>query len=310
MQLFFGSQIAGNSTSFEDMAAVARVMDGGLWQSAWTFDHFMPPLEFLDENDPALEGWITLTGLAVLTERLRWGCIVTGNTFRNPALLAKMAATLDQMTNGRAELGIGAGWYEREHRAYGWDYPSLKERSDRLEEACALIHALFSAEGPVDFAGTYYRLEQAPFAPKCVQEPHVPIMVGGGGEKRTLRTLAMYGDVMNVGGTPAEVRHKIEVLERHCAEAGRDPSEISKTVFLPVALQDDPEKATHLRGLWGGDMSSDDAERYLAIGSADHIVDLFRQYQDVGVQGIIFQGIPNRPRLYERLNDDVLAAFS
>lgn len=310
MQLSFGSQIAGNSTSFEDMAAVARVMDGGLWQSAWTFDHFMPPLEFLDENDPALEGWITLTGLAVLTERLRWGCIVSGNTFRNPALLAKMAATLDQMTNGRAELGIGAGWYEREHRAYGWHYPSLKERSDRLEEACALIHALFSAQGPVDFAGTYYQLEQAPFAPKCVQEPHVPIMVGGGGEKRTLRTLAKYGDTMNVGGTPAQVRHKIEVLERHCAEANRDPSQIRKSVFVPVALQDDAEKATRLRGLWAGDMSSEDAERYLAIGNADHIIGLFRQYQEVGVQEIIFQGIPNRPRLYERLNDDVLAAFS
>ena len=135
-------------------------------------------------------------------------------------------------------------------------------------------------------------------------------MVGGGGEKRTLRTLAKYGDVMNVGGTPAQVRHKIDVLERHCAGAGRDPAQITKTVFVPVALQDDPEKAARLRGLWAADMSSEDAERYLAIGSADHIVNLFRQYQEVGVQGIMFQGIPNNPRLYERLNDEVLAAFA
>jgi len=310
MGMFFGAQIHGNSTTFEEMKTVAQTMDRGLWRSAWTYDHFVPPEDFLDERDPSLEGWMTLAGLAVLTERLRWGCIVTGNTYRNPALLAKMAATVDNMTGGRLELGIGAAWHEREHLAYGYDFPTIRERSDRLEEACALIKALFSAEGNVDFQGKYYRLEQAPFSPRCVQQPHAPIMVGGGGEKRTLRTLARYGDMMNVSGTPEIVRHKIEVLEAHCADAGRDPAEITRTAFLPVALQDDPKKAAHLRTVWGRGRSQQERERYLPIGSAEHIVDALRAYAEVGVQGVIFQGIPNsKPQLYQRLNDEVLAAL-
>ena len=309
MALFFGSQIPGNDTTWEAMKSVAEVMDGGRWTSAWTFDHFVPPLPFLDEAGDCLEGWTTLIGLAVSTDRLRWGCIVTGNTYRNPALLAKMAATTDQMTNGRLELGIGAAWHQREHEAYGWDFPSIRERSDRLEEACALIHALFTTDGPVDFEGRYYRLGTAPFAPKCVQRPHLPIMVGGGGERRTLLTLAKYGDVMNVQGTPDAVKHKIEVLEKHCDNIGRDPTEISRTVFLPVALQDDPQKAAHLRGLFGAGMAEQDRDRHLPIGTAEHIINVFRSYEASGVQGIIFQGIPNTPRLYQQLDQEVLAAF-
>jgi F420-dependent oxidoreductase-like protein len=309
MSLFFGSQIPGNDTTWEAMKSVAETMDRGHWTSAWTFDHFVPPLQFLDEGGDCLEGWATLIGLAVSTEHLRWGCIVTGNTYRNPALLAKMAATTDCMTNGRLELGIGAAWHQREHEAYGWDYPSMKERSDRLEEACALIHALFTADGPVDFEGRYYRLDKAPFAPRGVQQPHIPIMVGGGGERRTLKTLAMYGDMMNVSGTPEMIKHKIEVLEKHCANVDRDPAEITRTVFLPVALQDNPEKAAHLRGLFGAGMTEEDRERHLPIGNADHIIEVFRSYEAIGVQGIIFQGIPNKPRHYERLNEEVLTAF-
>lgn len=310
MALFFGSQIPGNDTTWEAMLSVAKTMDRGHWTSAWTFDHFVPPLPFMDEAGDCLEGWATLIGLAVSTQHLRWGCIVSGNTYRNPALLAKMAATTDQMTGGRLELGIGAAWHQREHEAYGWDYPSMRERSDRLEEACALIRALFTADGPVDFEGRYYRLDKAPFAPKCTQQPHVPIMVGGGGERRTLRTLAMYGDIMNVSGTPEVIKHKFEVLEKHCAKVGRDPAEITRTVFLPVALQDNPQKAERLRGLFGAGMPEEDRNRHLPIGTADHIMNVFRNYEEIGVQGIIFQGIPNTPRLYERLNEEVLAAFA
>lgn len=309
MSLFFGAQIPGNDTTFEAMKAVAQEMDRGHWRSAWTFDHFVPPMPYLDERGDCLEGWTTLTGLAVCTERLRWGCIVTGNTYRNPALLAKMAATVDQMTGGRVQLGIGAAWHEREHEAYGWDFPVMRERSDRLEEACALIRALFTAEGPVNFEGKYYRLVNAPFAPKCAQEPHAPIMVGGGGEKRTLRTLARYGDMMNTGGTPAMLKHKMDVLDKHCADAGRDPTEITRTAFMAVALTDDETRARRLRGIFGAGMSEEDQQRYLAIGQADHIVDVLREYEKVGIQGIIFQGMPNKPELYTRLNEEVLGVF-
>jgi F420-dependent oxidoreductase-like protein len=240
-KLFFGAQL-NNGASWTDIRALAETMDGGAWHSVWVYDHFVPPMAGADQRRDCLEAWSLLAGLAAATRRVRIGCLVTGNTYRNPALLAKMAATIDQMSDGRLEVGIGAAWHQREHEAYGWEFPNLRERSDRLEEACALMKALFTADGPVSFHGNYYQLADAPFAPKCQQVPHAPIMVGGDGEKRTLKTLAMYGDAMNVSGSPDQVARKIAVLERHCAAIGRNPAEITKTVNLGVALVDDPER--------------------------------------------------------------------
>ncbi len=238
-----GSQLHTNSTSWDQVREVIQIMDDGPWESAWVPDHFVPPLAFLDEADDCLEGWSLLTGIAAVTDTLRLGALVSGNTYRNPALLAKMAATVDQISGGRLELGIGAAWHEREHEAYGWDFPPVRERSDRLEEAAKLIRKLFTADGPVDYEGQYYRLVRAPFAPRTSQGTHIPIMVGGNGERRTLRTLARHGDVMNLDeATPAQVTHKIGVLEEHCREIGRDPAEITKTCFFAVALQDDEAK--------------------------------------------------------------------
>lgn len=307
--MFIGSQLHANATNWSRVAETVRAMDEGPWHSAWVPDHFVPPLDFLDEADDNFEGWTLLTAMAAVTERLRLGVLVAGNTYRHPALLAKMAATLDNISNGRLEFGIGAGWHEREHEAYGWNFPSLKERSDRLEEACALIKALFTADGPVDYEGRYYHLNAAPFAPRCVQQPHPPIMVGGGGERRTLRTLARYGDVMNVSGSPAFVAHKIAVLEAHCADLGRDPGTITKTVMLPVGLQDDEARAERLRDVWGAGRT-DEERRALPIGSATRVIDALRAYEPLGVDGIIFQGLPNNPRLYERLAAEVIPALS
>ena len=306
--LFFGSQL-NNGSSWQQLLDVATAMDAGRWHSLWVFDHFVPPMAGADETLDCFEGWSLLGGLAAATRRVRLGNLVTGNTYRNPALLAKMAATVDQMSGGRLEFAIGAGWHQREHEAYGWDFPSMKERSDRLEEACAVIKALFSSEGPVSYSGHYYRLVNAPFAPRCAQAPHAPIMVGGGGEKRTLRTLARYGDVMNVSGSPAQVAHKIEVLARHCGDLGRNPEEITKTVMIPVALVDDPERARRFQEAYGAGMTAEEREQNLAIGSADQIRSVFERYRSVGVQGVIMSGIPMNPRLYQRLNDEVLAAF-
>ena len=306
--LFFGSQV-NNGASWQQLLDVAQAMDAGRWRSLWVYDHFVPPLAGADEALDCFEGWALLGGLAASTNRIRLGNLVTGNTYRNPALLAKMAATVDQMSGGRLEFAIGAGWHEREHEAYGWDFPSMKERSDRLEEACAIIKALFTSDGPVTYTGRYYRLVNAPFAPKCAQTPHAPIMVGGGGEKRTLRTLARYGDVMNVSGSPAQVAHKIEVLAKHCADQGRNPAEITKTIMIPVALVDDPERARRFQEAYGANMSTEEREQNLAVGSADQIRGVFERYRAVGVQGVIMSGIPMNPRLYQRLSDEVLAAF-
>jgi len=305
----FGTQIPGNQTSWEAMMSVARAMDAGRWDSAWTFDHFVPPLPFMDETQDCLEGWMTLAGLGAVTSRLRLGTIVSGNTYRNPALLAKMTATLDAMTGGRAILGIGAAWHVREHEAYGWDFPSMKERSDRLEEACELIRKLLHAEEPVDFSGRYYRLDKAPFAPRQGGAKPVPIMVGGGGEKRTLRTLAKFGDIMNVGGTPEEFARKVEVLNRHCEAVGRDPAEITRTAFIIVALQDDEMKAARLRERFAPQASDEDRRRNMAVGNAEHIVEVLNRYGAAGADEVLFQSIPNNPRLYERLDAEVLSAF-
>ncbi len=307
--MFVGSQLHANSTTWDRVAATVRTMDEGGWHSAWVPDHFVPPLAFLNEADDNLEGWTLLTAMAAVTERVRLGVLVAGNTYRDPALLAKMAATLDHISNGRLEFGIGAAWHEREHEAYGWPFPSVKERSDRLEEACALLKALFTADGPVDFEGQYYHLDAAPFAPRFVQEPHAPIMVGGGGEKRTLRTLARYGDVMNVSGSPALVQHKIEVLEAHCADLGRDPATITKTVMTPVGLADDETRAERLRDLWAAGRPEEE-RRALPIGTAAHVIDALGAYATLGVDGVIFQGLPNTPALYERLADEVIPALS
>ena len=163
---------------------------------------------------------------------------------------------------------------------------------------------------PVTFEGQYYQLDDTPFEPKCIQKPHAPIMVGGGGEKRTLRILARYGDVMNVDGPPDFVRRKIEVLERHCADIGRDPAEIKKSIQLTCVLQDDPEKAKMWRDRYGGHLTPEERERDLAIGSPEQIIEVLRRYEAVGVEEAIFARMPNNPALYQRLSDEVLSAFA
>ena len=311
MRMTFGAQIPGNSTDFSLMRDVAQTMDATRWSSAWTYDHFVPPLVFMDETQDSLEGWMTLAAIGEATTNLMLGTLVSGVTYRNPGLLAKMTATLDHNTGGRAILGLGAAWHEREHAAYGWDFPELKERSDRLEEATELIRALFHASGPVQYDGEHYQLDSAPFAPR-VHPDHpggvIQIMIGGNGERRTLRTLARHGDICNVRGTPEEVAHKIGVIRHHCEDAGRDPSEIVLTTVMRPALVTEQHKIDRLRQVHGEGMSEEQQTR-LPIGPAEHLIGLFQEYESIGIQGFVFESIPNNPRLYEQFDELVLSAF-
>ncbi len=300
----FGSQLHNQATSWEDIKTVLATMEEGRWVSAWFFDHFLPPwsrtAEVFDHDQiPTFEGWSLLCGAAAITTRLRLGLLVAGNTYRNPALMAKMAVTADHMSNGRVQLGIGAGWNVREHQAYGWEFPSMRERSDRLEEACKLIKELFTADDLVDFDGNYYQLQQAPFSPKGVQQPHVPIMVGGKGEKRTLKTLAMYGDIMNVIAGPDELKHLIGVLERHCESLNRDPATIQKTVHTPIRIVPDEKKAKELRG----------GDDWKMIGPVTYVIDRVGDFIEAGVEEFMLQSIPNKPMIYEELNAEIFSAF-
>ncbi len=311
MRVTFGAQIPGNSTDFSLMRDVAQTMDATRWSSAWTYDHFVPPLAFMDESQDSLEGWMSLAAIGEVTSNLMLGTLVSGVTYRNPGLLAKMTATLDHNTGGRAILGLGAAWHEREHQAYGWDFPPLKERSDRLEEATELIRALFHADSPVQYDGVYYRLSNAPFAPRAHPDHpggFIQIMIGGNGERRTLRTLARHGDICNVRGTPEEVARKISVIHRHCEDAGRDPAEIVLTTVMRPALVTDQGKIDRLRQIHGEGLLDEQRER-LPIGPAGHLVSLFQEYEAVGISGFVFESIPNNPKLYEQFDTDVLSAF-
>src|SRR5215469_2704944 len=207
------------------MLAVWKAADDiELFESGWTFDHFYPIVS--DSTGPCMEGWITLTALAQATTRLRMGTLVTGIHYRHPAILANMATTLDIVSGGRLELGIGAGWNEEESGAYGIELGTPRQRSDRFEEACEVIVGLLTQESTT-FTGKYYQLNEARSEPKPVQRPHPPICVGGNGEKRTLRTAARFAQHWNfVGGTPDQFRHARDVLHQHCADIGRDPAEI------------------------------------------------------------------------------------
>ncbi len=227
----FAIKIAPQHTTYQAMLDVWRAADDmPVFESAWTFDHFYPI--FSDTDGPCLEAWTTTTALAQATERIRIGVLVTGNVYRHPAVLANMAASADIISGGRLELGIGAGWNEQECTAYGIDLPPLKERFDRFDEALQVITLLLTQEHS-DFDGRYYQLANARCEPKPVQQPHPPIVIGGLGEKRTLRAVARWGNHWNFPGGGVEVFNaKREVLHKHCADAGRDPSEITTSTHL------------------------------------------------------------------------------
>ena len=309
----FGVHTALNGVEWSQLLEFWRFLDRETaFHSAWTFDHFVPPNPGADPSGPCLEGWTALAAAAQATERLRLGCLVTGNTYRHPAVLAKMAATIDHISNGRLEFGIGAGWHEDEHSAYGIPFYTVKERQDRLEEAVQLIRLLFQAESPVDFQGRYYQLRQAPFSPPCVQRPHPPIMVGGGGEKRTLRTAARYADIMNVFGAVSAVRHKIEVLERHCHDAGRDPGQIEKSISGLVFVSDDRDLVERVLQVsaQGADVSVEQARQELPVGDPEHVREVIQQYADIGVSSIIMMSLaPYNFDVYRRISEQVVEAF-
>ena len=231
----FAIKTAPQHTTWADLLAVWRAADDiELFESAWTFDHFYPI--FSDPTGPCLEGWIATTALAQATSRLRVGVLVTGNPYRHPAVLANMAATLDVISGGRLELGLGAGWNQEESDAYGIHLPPLTERFDRFDEALEVITRLLT-DTTSTFEGRYYQLREARCEPKPIQRPHPPICIGGSGPNRTLRSVARWAQHWNhPGGSPDQLRDAIAVLHERCAEIGRDPAEI----LISTHLRADP----------------------------------------------------------------------
>jgi len=273
----FAIKTSPQHTQWQDILDVWKAADQmDIWESAWLFDHFYPI--FSDSTGPCLEGWTALAALAQATERIRVGVLVTGNVYRHPAVLANMAATVDIVSGGRLELGVGAGWNEEECGAYGIDLPPLRERFDRFDEALEVVTGLLS-DTTTDFAGEHYRLSGARCEPKPVQRPHPPICIGGSGEKRTLRSVARFAQHWNhPGGSPEDIAQKLDVLRGHCADIGRDPSEILVS--------------THVRFEPGADASA--------------IADQVAALEAAGVQlGIVYLPTPHTPAALEPLAESL-----
>ena len=303
----FGVQVNCYRTTWDAIRASIETMEAGRWNSLWFADHFLPPGRREDEHFTAFEGYTLIAVAAGMTERMELGHLVLGNTYRNPALVAKMAATLDQASKGRFILAIGAAWFKREHEAFGWTFPSMKERQDRFQEACELLRLMLTADGPVNYDGQYYKLDDAPLSPGCYRKPHIPIMVGGTGPRRTLRTLAMYGDIFNMDGWARQGMSletylgKIATLEKHCENVGRDPAEIKRTLLMPLQITDDKERIERFQQALGpGSMA----------GPRNYIIDRIGEFAENGVTEIMFGGIPTGGvDQLQQVEEEIVAAF-
>ena len=267
----------GASNPWAEVLTVARHAERTGWDRIWFADHFMPnkPVGEDASDEPVHESWTTLAAFAALIPRIRLGHMVSCNTYRHPAVTAKMAAQIDIISGGRFILGLGAGWQENEHHAYGIRFGTVKERMDRFEEACRLTTELFRRR-KTSFAGKHYRLVDAPLEPRPIQAP-LPLMIGGGGEKRTLRITARYADEWNVWGTPEVMVHKQSVLDAHCRDVGRDPSEIQRSACALLMMTEDRDLLGRARA--GG--------RAVLGGSNDEIRQAVQAYVDAGVDEMI-----------------------
>jgi F420-dependent oxidoreductase-like protein len=286
---------------FEHVAAMATAADDGGFSSLWVMDHFYQLPGLGGADDKMLEGFTLLGALAARTQRVTLGTLVTGVTYRNPALLAKEVTTLDIISSGRAVLGIGAAWYDVEHEGLGVDFPPVAERMDRLEEAVQICRLMFTEERPT-FEGRYYRIKEARNIPRPIQQGGPKIMIGGSGPKRTLRAVAKYADISNVFGGPDTLRKNVEILHNHCADVGRDPSEIKITRLGSLFLARSADEAEQLREGVAGAMGEEWAREAATFGDADSVGEQLQALVDAGAQELIF----NLPLANDA--DDVTAA--
>jgi F420-dependent oxidoreductase-like protein len=281
----YGIQFWSQQTSWPDLRAAAVAAEAAGWESVWTWDHLMAIFE--PWRQPIFEGWMTLAGWAGATSRIRLGLMVGANTFRNPGHTAKLAATLDHVSNGRAILGIGGAWFEREHDALGIDFGAgFGERLDRLDEAVAIMRRLLDGE-EFSFQGAHYTLHEASLRPLPIQS-HLPILIGGSGPKKTLRTVARYGDAWNTSGPIDAVTEHVRILREHCAAEARDPATIEMTISFPMILRDDPAEAARVLAgqlACNGNASLGDAP--LILGSPALAADTIRPYRELGFETVV-----------------------
>lgn len=276
--------IADPAEAYETMVRVAQEAEASGFASIWLYDHFhtVP----IPTQEVTFECWTSTAALARDTKRVRLGQMVTCNSYRNPALLAKMASTVDALSHGRLDFGIGAGWYEHEYVAYGYGYPSTRERLERLREAVQVILAMWTQE-EASFEGKYYQVKGAINQPKGVQKTHIPLLIGGGGEKVTLRLVAQYADGCNIGGDIATIKHKLAVLKQHCEELGRDYNSIKRTTLIDncVIAETEAEALAKLTPQQRANLQA--LRQKWLIGTPEQIRERLAEYEEAGIQELI-----------------------
>lgn len=264
----------GNRKPIPELTRHWQMIENLGWDTAWVVDHFMASD---NEDTPYYEAWTLIAALGMVTSRIRFGIMVSGNTYRNPGLLAKQALTIDHASNGRVELGIGAGWMEREHTAYSYRFPSAKERVDMYEEALQILHSLMK-EKRTDFNGDYYQFVDAPFEPKPLQKPHIPIVVGAFG-KRTISIAGRYADIWNTRAEPEKAEEQLGWLRAGAEKAGRSPDDIRTSVFT-----------------WTPPFEHE-----------NHLVEAIQPYRELGFTDFIFPMPPEEQwDMFEKVSREVL----
>jgi F420-dependent oxidoreductase-like protein len=294
---------------YEAMTKVGKAAEQAGYDSIWVFDHFhtVPTPEL----ETCFEAWTITAGLARDTSRIRIGQMVTCNGYRNPALLAKIASTVDVMSHGRVICGLGAGWYEHEWRAYGYGFPTTPDRMKAFREACEIVIKMWTEEKPV-FQGKYHSIDGAINEPKGVQRPHIPLWLGGGGEQVTLKLVAKWGDACNVGGGHVDVvKQKLEVLRQHCQTVGRDYNTITRSTNMTVFLLEngaDPEKATAKAR---GQTSFEQYKKDVFVGTPKELSDRVHQLADNGIDYLItyFPRVAYDQSILQRFASDVMPQF-
>ena len=305
----FGVQLAPEDATYEELVETWQLIEELGYDHVWLNDHFVPLIG--DRNKSNFESWTLLSALAGQAPRIRIGILVTGNTYRQPALLAKMATTLDHISGGRLNFGIGAGWEEFEHHAYGIPFYTAKERAERLDEALQVITKLWRDDHPT-MDGKYYQLHEAPFAPKPLQQPHPPIVIGGQGKKWIMPVVARYADEWNVpvGISPDGIRERLSLVGDECARIGRSPCVQTVSVFLPLLNMTSiplagPATRLGVRMLAGKQVASS-----VLAGSVTQIKDQIQEYIDAGATSIIVTTRPGRKHdLMRRFATEVMPAF-
>jgi F420-dependent oxidoreductase-like protein len=282
MTVNFGVFLVPEDTTYENLRSNAITCDNLGYHSLWISDHLFGMYE--SPASPRLECWTTITALASVTKKVKLGQLTLATPFRNPALLAKMAATLDVITGGRVILSIGAGWYQDEFNGYGYQFGTTRSRWERLDEAARIIKLLWTEETP-SYKGKHYSIKKVYCSPKPVQEPYLPLMIAGGGENLTLKTVARYADMSNFAqwvGTPEDFGHKVDVLNRHCERVGRNSDEICKTWAAFVFINEKQEEAERLVNAFFANQNVKTPSIGL-VGTPEMITDQLNEYIDEGV---------------------------